>query len=99
MKMKYEEFKNYLDRAQSMTDEQLHIVISEFTKCLENRKQAEREEFRQKLMENLQDAINNILANGFTLTIENDERDAHDIYQGVIIDPNEEYSLLLEDEE
>jgi len=62
----------------------------------EGKKKARREGLRKELMENLQNALNDILHNGFTLTIENTERDCHDDYGCVVIDPDEIYSITME---
>jgi len=62
----------------------------------EGKKKARREGLRQELTENLQAALREIFLNGFTLTIENTERDCHDDYGCVVIDPDEIYSITME---
>lgn len=62
----------------------------------EKKRKARREGLRQELTENLQAALSEIFLNGFTLTIENTERDCHDDYGCVVIDPDEFYSITME---
>lgn len=62
----------------------------------EKKRKARREGLRQELTENLQAVLSEIFLNGFTLTIENTERDCHDDYGCVVIDPDEFYSITME---
>lgn len=62
----------------------------------EEKRKARREGLRQELTENLQAALREIFLNGFILTIENTERDCHDDYGCVVIDPDEIYSITME---
>lgn len=71
-------FKVYIDDGCMLSNEQLQAALDQFTKILKRRQDAEREELRIKLMENLQKAIGDILHNGFQLTIQN--ADYPDLY-------------------
>jgi len=68
------------------------------TRCeqLLNERKATRDALRRELMENLQKALSDILHNGFSLTIENTEKEWSDRYRCVIFDPNEIYSIDIE---
>lgn len=89
-------FNHYIDDSILMSNTQLETAINKFSEILKKRKEIEREELRQKLMENLQNALSDILHNGFTLTIENTDRDCHDDYGCVVFDPDEIYSITIE---
>ena len=89
-------FNHYIDDSILMSNTQLETAINKFSEILKKRKEIEREELRQELMGNLQNALSDILHNGFTLTIENTDRDCHDDYGCVVFDPDEIYSITIE---
>lgn len=74
---------------------ELETLAEACQKRVEEKRKARREGLRQELMGNLQKTLNDILHNGFTLTIENTERDCHDDYGCVVIDPDEFYSITI----
>ena len=54
-----------------LNDAELRALADKCQNLITNRERIKREELRQELMENLQKAIDDILHNGFSLTIEN----------------------------
>ena len=85
-----------IDIGRALSNTELEIAVSELAKELENRKKFKREALRQELMENLQNALNDILHNGFQLIIENTDRDCHEYDDCVIFNPDENYSIIME---
>ena len=79
-----------------LNDTELEALANKCQQLIANREQIKRNQLRQELMENLQKAINDILHNNFTLTIENTDRDCHDDYGCVVFDPDEIYSISVE---
>ena len=63
---------------------------------VEGKKKARREALRQKLMENLQKAIGDILHNGFTLYIKNTDRDEDDGCEEIYLDIEDIYRIKIE---
>lgn len=53
-----------------LTNDELHALADKCQNLVADRERVEREELRQKLIENLQRAIDDVLLNGFKLTIE-----------------------------
>lgn len=80
----------------TLSDSELEILTSKCKTLIADRERIKRNELRQELMENLQNALSDILHNGFTLTIENTERDCHDDYGCVVFNPDEIYSITME---
>lgn len=79
-----------------LNDAELRTLTDRCQNLIEARERIKREGLRQELMGNLQKAIDDILHNGFSLTIENTERDCHDDYGCVMFDPDEIYSIEIE---
>lgn len=90
---------NYFEFASQIALLEDHELLDLANRCKSlytDRERIRRNELKPKLMENLQKAIGDILDNGFTLTIQNDERDCHDDYGCVIFSPDETYSIEIE---
>ena len=79
-----------------LNEAELQALAEACQERAEEKRKARREGLRQELTENLQAALREIFLNGFTLTIENTERDCHDDYSCVVIDPDEIYSITME---
>lgn len=79
-----------------LNEAELQALAEACQERAEEKRKARREGLRKELMENLQNALSDILHNGFTLTIENTERDCHDDYGCVVFDPDEIYSITME---
>ena len=66
---------SYLDMLFDMTnllnDAELHALADKCQNLITDRERTKREELRQELMGNLQKAIDDILHNGFSFSIEN----------------------------
>jgi len=90
------DFDRMINNLNLLNETELEALAEVCQARAEGKKKARREGLRQKLMENLQKAIGDILHNGFTLTIENTERDCHDDYGCVVFDPDEIYSITME---
>lgn len=54
-----------------LTNDELHALADKCQNLIADRERVEREELRQKLIENLQNAIDDVLLKGFDLAIEN----------------------------
>ena len=76
-------------------DNELETLAAHCERLLNERKTT-RDALRRELMENLQKALSDVLHNGFSLAIENIEKDLHDRYRCVIFDPDEIYSIEIE---
>lgn len=76
-------------------DNELETITAHCEQLLNERKTS-RNALRCELMENLQEVLGAILHNGFSLTIENTEKDPHDRYHCVMFDPDEFYSIEME---
>ena len=79
-----------------LNDDELQALANKCQSLNADHERIKRDELRRELMENLQNALSDILHNGFTLTIENTERDCHDDYGCVVFDPDEIYSITME---
>ena len=77
-------------------DEQFEELTNRCNELLKERKTAARNSLRSKLMENLQDAISDILDNGFDLAITNTYRTSYDDHKDVWFSPDDIYSIELE---
>ena len=66
---------SYLDMLLDMTtllnDTELHALADKCQNLITDRERTKREELRQELLGNLQKAIDDVLHNGFSLSIEN----------------------------
>ena len=89
-------FDSLLAMTALCNEDELRALADKCQNLIADRERIKREELRQELMENLQKAIDDILHNGFSLTIENTERDCHDDYGCVMFDPDEIYSIGIE---
>lgn len=91
-------FNHYINDSIMMSNIQLETAINKFSEILKKRKEIEREELRQKLMENLQNALSDILHNSFTLVITNTELNPEeDEYYGVCFNPEDVCSIKMID--
>lgn len=79
-----------------LNDTELQALANKCQQLIADRERIKRNELRMQLMENLQKAIGDILHNNFILTIENTDRDCHDDYGCVVFDPDEVYSITIE---
>ena len=79
-----------------LTDDELEALAFKCESLIKDRERIKREELQQELMGNLQEAISDILHNGFELTIKNTERDCCDDYDEVYFEPNDIYSITIE---
>ncbi len=61
-----------------LNDTELRALADKCQNLITDRERTKREELRQKLIENLQKAIGDILHNNFYLIIKNTERDDYD---------------------
>lgn len=90
-------FNHYIDDSIMMSNTQLETAINKFSEILKKRKEIEREELRQELMENLQKALSDILHNDFYLIIKNTERNHEDDdYDEVVFNPEDIYSIKIQ---
>ena len=64
-------FDTLFDMTTLLNDAELHALVDKCQNLIADRERIQREELRQELTENLQKAIDDILRNGFDLTIEN----------------------------
>lgn len=90
------DFDRMINSLTLLNEIELETLAEACQERAEEKRKARREGLRKELMENLQKALSDILHNGFTLTIENTERDCHDDYGCVVIDPDEFYSITME---
>ena len=81
-----------------LNDTELQALADKCQQLIADRERIKRNELRQKLMENLQKAIGDILHNDFCLTIKNTETDPiyDDCYE-VCFDPEDIYSVEIID--
>lgn len=79
-----------------LNDTELEALANKCQQLIADRERIKRNELRQKLMENLQNALSDILHNGFSLTIKNTERNhEYDDYDEVYFDPEDIYSIEM----
>lgn len=88
-------FDSLLAMTTLCNDTELKALANKCQELIADRERIRREELRPELMGNLQKAISDILHNGFTLAIENTERDCHDDYGCVVFNPDEIYSITM----
>lgn len=89
------QFDSLLAMTALLNNQELEALAFKCEELIKDRERIQREELRQELMENLQKVLSDILHNGFTLTIENTERDCHDDYGCVVFDPDDIYSITM----
>ena len=77
-------------------DNELETLTARCNELLQERKTAARNALRHELMENLQKAISDILHNGFTLYIQNTERNGNDGCEHVYFEPEDIYHIEIE---
>jgi len=81
-----------------LTDTELQALTNKCQQVIADRERIKRNELRQKLMENLQKAIGDILHNDFCLTIKNTETDPiYDDCHEVCFDSEDIYSIEIID--
>lgn len=81
-----------------LNDTELQALANKCQNLIADRERIKRNELRQKLMENLQKAIGDILHNDFCLTIKNTETDPiYDDCREVCFDPEDIYSVEIID--
>ena len=91
-----DDFSRMINSLTLLNEIELETLAEACQERVEEKRKARREGLRRELTENLQAALREIFLNGFTLTIENTERDCHDDYGCVVIDPDEVYSITME---
>lgn len=74
-----------------LTNDELHALADKCQNLIADRERVEREELRQKLIENLQRAIDDVLLNGFNLMIEN----VNDANWAVQLFPDDNYNIEI----
>ena len=80
-----------------LNETELEVLAELCQKRVEEKKKARREGLRQELMRNLQKAIDDILHNGFAVTIENTELNLDETdYAAVYFEPEDTYSIKIE---
>lgn len=94
------ESKSQFDSLLAMTalfnDAELETLTTHCNELLQERKTAARNALRRELMENLQKAIEDILHNGFDLTIANTERNYIDGHEDVWFCSDDHYHIEIE---
>lgn len=89
------QFDSLLATTALLNNDELKALANKCQSLIADRERIKRNELRQELMENLQKALSDILHNDFTLTIENTDRDCHDDYGCVIVDPGDICSIEI----
>jgi biotin-(acetyl-CoA carboxylase) ligase len=81
-----------------LNDTELEALANKCQQLIADRERIKRNELRQKLMENLQNALSDILHNDFTLIIQNTELNPEeDECCAVCFDPKDIYSIEMID--
>ena len=74
-----------------LTNKELEVLASKCEELIKDREHIRREKLRQELMENLQKAIEDILHNGFNLTVQNEDNYEYMCF----LSPNQNFSIDL----
>lgn len=81
-----------------LNDTELQALADKCQQLIADRERIKRNELRQKLVENLQSALSDILHNNFALIIKNTELNPEeDEYYAVCFDPQDIYSIEMID--
>lgn len=90
------EFDRMINNLTLLNEAELEALAEVCQARAEGKKKARREGLRQKLMENLQKAIGDILHNDFSLIIKNTDLDPdEDEYTKVYFEPEDGYSIHM----
>ena len=89
-------FDTLFEMAALLNDTELRALTDKCQNLIADRERTKREELRQKLMENLQKAIGDILYNDFALYIKNTDRDEDDGCEEIYLDTEDIYSIEIE---
>lgn len=91
-------FDTLFDMTTLLNDAELRALTDKCQNLIADRERIKREELRQKLMENLQNALSDILHNDFALIIQNTELNPEeDECCAVCFDPEDVYSIEMID--
>lgn len=100
--MPFNKSNSHFDSLCAMTallnDDELRALADKCQNLIADRERIKRNELRKKLMENLQNALSDILHNDFALIIQNTELNPEeDEYCAVCFDPEDVYSIKMID--